>query len=87
MSRVDPQTIEEVLQTALAPQHLQVIDDSHQHVGHAGARSGGHYTVIITSTRFTGLSQIARHRLVYDALREQMPLGIHALSIQAKAPE
>jgi BolA protein len=76
--------LERVLREKLAPTHLEVLDDSHLHVGHAGAREGGHYTVIISSVQFAGLPPLARHRLVYDALREQLAQGIHALSIQAR---
>lgn len=79
--------IEARLRAALAPTRLEVRDDGHLHVGHAGAREGGHYTVRITSDRFTGLGRIARHRLVYDALRSLMPGGIHALAIEARAPD
>lgn len=82
---VDVGLIESVLRQALSPKHLEVIDDGHLHVGHGGAKSGGHYTVIIDSAEFTGLSQVQRHRLVYDALRDYMAQGIHALSIQAHA--
>lgn len=78
--------IEAVLRTALEPTSLEVQDDSHLHAGHAGAREGGHYTVRITSARFQGLSAVARHRLVYDALRHLMAGGIHALAIQASVP-
>lgn len=79
--------LEAALRGALAPTALQVIDDSSHHIGHAGAREGGHYTVRITSARFAGLTRIARHRLVYDALQPLMPGGIHALAIDARAPD
>jgi BolA protein len=78
--------IEARLRDTLAPQALEVIDDSHLHAGHAGAREGGHYTVRVTSERFTGLSRPARHRVVYDALGPLQPQGIHALAIVARAP-
>ena len=72
---------------ALAPENLEVIDDSAQHAGHEGARSGGgHYRVVIVSPRFEGLSTMARHRLVYDALGTLMDGAIHALSITARTP-
>ncbi len=74
------------LRAALAPEALDVGDDSHLHAGHAGAREGRHFSVRITSARFTGLSRLARHRLVYDALGPLAGLGIHALALQAKAP-
>ena len=74
------------LRDTLAPETLEVVDDSHLHVGHAGAREGRHFTVRIASARFEGLTRVARHRLVYDALQGLMPLGIHALAIDARAP-
>ena len=78
--------IEATLRAAFAPLELAVIDDSHLHAGHAGAREGRHFTVRICSARFAGLSRVARHRLVYDALAAWMPRGIHALAIDAQAP-
>lgn len=79
--------IARVLRDALAPTALEVLDDGHLHVGHAGAREGGHFTVRICSGAFTGLPRVARHRLVYDALHRLMPSGIHALAIEARAPD
>jgi BolA family transcriptional regulator, general stress-responsive regulator len=79
--------IESALQAALRPEALEVIDDSHLHVGHAGAREGRHYTVVVTSSRFEGLTRVARHRLVYDALHDLVPRGIHALAIDARTPQ
>ncbi len=77
----------ERLQAAFAPEVLEVIDDSHKHVGHAGARDGrGHFRVDIRSEAFAGLSSLARHRAVYTALGDMMATDIHALSIQASAP-
>ena len=76
--------IRERLTTALSPIHCEVIDESHKHVGHAGARDGrGHFRVRIISDRFAGLNPIARHRLVYEALGELMTTDVHALSIEA----
>jgi BolA protein len=83
---VAAEEIEAELRTALQPQTLEVEDDSHLHAGHAGAREGRHFTVRLTSDRFNGLSRIARHRLIYDALRQLIPRGIHALAIEARAP-
>jgi BolA protein len=72
---------------ALEPDHLEVIDDSHQHAGHAGAADGrGHFSVVVVSKRFAGLSTLRRHRLVYDTVGDMMVTDIHALSIQALAP-
>lgn len=70
-----------------APIECQLVDDSHLHAGHAGAASGaGHFTVRLVSERFAGLGRLARHRLVYDCLREMMHSDIHALNIIALAP-
>ncbi len=79
--------IRERLTQALAPDQIDVQDDSAQHAGHAGAQSGGgHYTVVIVSSRFTGKSLVERHRMIYDALGEAMRHDIHALVIRARAP-
>ena len=77
------------LTEALAPSFLDVIDKSGRHAGHVGARpSGGtHYRVRIVSAKFGGLSRIARHRIVYSVLRAEFADGLHALAIDAKAPE
>jgi len=79
--------IEQTLREALAPLSIVVQDDSAQHAGHAGAREGGHFTVRLTSTRFAGLGRLARHRLVYHALGSLPMRGIHALAIDARAPD
>lgn len=79
--------IEAALAAALAPTSLEVQDDSHLHAGHAGAREGRHFSVRIASARFQGLGRVARHRLVYDALRSLMPRGVHALAIDARVPD
>lgn len=71
----------------LDPVRLEVRDDSAQHAGHAGAREGGHFAVLIVSSRFAGLGKLQRHRLVYDAAGDLMQKGIHALSINAQTPE
>jgi BolA protein len=78
--------IDAALRAALQPAALEVIDDSHRHAGHAGAREGRHYTVRLTCEAFAGRSRVARHRLVYDALASLIPQGIHALAIDARAP-
>jgi len=81
---VSAQDIEAALRAALAPTAVEVRDDSHLHAGHAGAREGRHFSVRVASPRFNGLSRVARHRLVYDALRSLIPQGIHALAIDAR---
>jgi BolA protein len=74
--------IRERLTAVLEPQLLEVTDESHLHAGHAGARDGrGHFHVRIISPRFHGLSRIAQHRLVYDALGDLMITDIHAVRI------
>ena len=75
------------LEAVLAPTRLDIEDDSHRHAGHVGAKGGGHYRVYIVSAKFSGRSLIARHRMVYEALAEQMKGDIHALSLVTKAPE
>lgn len=73
--------------TVLEPVSLQVIDESAQHAGHAGARDGGsHFVLHIVSSLFAGKSTVARHRMVYSALGEMMKRDIHALTIEAKTP-
>jgi BolA family transcriptional regulator, general stress-responsive regulator len=75
------------LVATFAPTECQLDDESHLHAGHAGAASGaGHFRLRIVSDRFTGLNRIARHRLVYDSLRDMMTADIHALNIVALAP-
>lgn len=77
----------ERLVATFAPLECQLVDDSHMHVGHAGAASGaGHYSVRLVSDRFDGLNRVARHRLVYDCLRDMMTSDIHALNIIALTP-
>lgn len=72
---------------ALAPENIEILDESGKHVGHEGAKGGGgHYELLIVSPRFTGRSTLARHRLVYEALGDLMRQEIHALAIRALAP-
>lgn len=89
--RLNPARIERMrrlLDEALAPQSLQVSDDSHRHAGHAGARGGqGHFGVDIVSAAFAGKPPLARHRLVYAALGDMMQTDIHALAIRARTPD
>jgi BolA protein len=86
MDRVE--VIRERLNDALTPTHLDIIDESHFHKGHAGAASGaGHFNVTIVSEQFEGQALLARHRLVYQAVETLMPSEIHALSIKAMTPE
>jgi BolA protein len=76
------------LTEAFAPESLTVVDESHQHEGHAGHRPGGqtHFRVNIVSEAFRGKSRIARHRMINDALASDLAGGVHALAIHAAAP-
>ena len=75
------------LEAALAPERLEIGDDSALHVGHEGARDGrGHYSVAIVSAAFAGKGAVARHRMVYAALGDMMQTDIHALAIRADEP-
>ena len=75
------------LTDALQPVDLEVVDESHLHKGHPGARDGrGHFRIRIISDKFTGLKLIQRHRLIYDAVGDLMETDIHALSITADPP-
>jgi BolA protein len=78
--------IQERLAT-LAPESLEILDESAAHAGHEGARGGGgHYRLVIVSAQFAGKSVQARHRMVYDALGALMSKDIHALAIKAYSP-
>jgi len=80
--------IEARMREAFDPVELEVLDESHKHVGHAGARDGrGHFAVRLRSVAFEGMGLLARHRAIYEAMGELMQTDIHALSIKALAPE
>lgn len=82
-----PERIRQLLAERLSVQQLEVIDDSHLHAGHAGARDGrGHFRVRIVAKDFEGLRPIQRHQLVYRSLGNMMQTDIHALSIAAFTP-
>ena len=81
------QRILAALGAAFPDGQIELLDESHLHAGHAGARSGrGHYHLRITSPAFAGMSAVARHRAVYAALGELMQTDIHALAIDAQTP-
>jgi BolA protein len=82
-------TIAEKLMQAFAPVHLDVVDQSQLHAGHAGARPGGetHFSIHIVSQAFRGKTRIERHRMVNEALARELQGGVHALAIRATAPE
>lgn len=80
--------IRSLLNQALSPDSLDIIDDSHKHAGHEGAKGGGgHFNVSVCSAAFEGKTPIQRHRMIYDALGEMMQQDIHALSITATTPD
>jgi BolA protein len=80
--------IEEAIRERVAAVHVEVIDESHLHVGHAGAASGGgHFRATVVSNLFEGKAAVARQRLVYSALAAEMTSDIHALSLKTLTPE
>ena len=80
--------IQQKLTSAFAPTRLEVVDDSARHAGHAGASPGGesHFNVVIVSAAFEGAAKVARQRMVYRALAEELAGPLHALSVKALAP-
>jgi BolA family transcriptional regulator, general stress-responsive regulator len=80
--------ITEKLASAFGPESLNVVDESHQHAGHAGHRPGGetHFRVYIVAQAFRGKSRLERHRMINAALATELAGGVHALAIHAAAP-
>lgn len=83
--------IQRKLTEALRPTLLNIVDESHKHAGHAGNPSGApdaetHFRVEVVSEAFQGKLPVARHRLVYDALKEELAAGLHALALKTKTP-
>jgi BolA protein len=87
MSSTKVEQLRLALQRELAPLSLEIIDDSAKHAGHAGAREGGHFRVVLVADAFKGRSQLERHRLVYAAVAPLMGQGVHALSLVARSPD
>jgi len=82
------EAIREKLQMTFSPDQLDIIDESHSHAGHAGAKEGkGHFNVVIVSDQFVGKSLINRHKMIYEALADLMETDIHALSIKAQTSD
>lgn len=78
----------ELLTAELAPAELDIVDESHKHAGHEGARDGrGHFRVRIVAAAFAGQSPVKRHQRVYTALGEMMRTDIHALALETRAPD
>ena len=83
------QTIKEKLTKAFSPESLQVVNESHHHAGHAGSPGTGesHFAVVVVSPAFDGKSRLERHRMVNNALSEELSGRIHALAVTALTPE
>jgi len=81
-------TLRSKLETAFSPASLEIIDESHKHAGHVGARPEGetHFRVSIVSEAFAGATRVQRHRLVHDVLAEELRERVHALALKLKAP-
>jgi BolA protein len=81
--------IERKLSSRFAPTHLSIVDESQMHAGHAGhsGRSESHFRVEMVSTSFSGKSRVARHRMVNDALAEELRDHVHALALTLRAPD
>jgi BolA family transcriptional regulator, general stress-responsive regulator len=87
---VDADTVASIraaIEHQLGPAEILVSDESALHIGHPGAREGGHFRVRVVSEHFRGLTRVARHRMVYQAVAGLMGRGIHALAVDARAPE
>ncbi len=82
------ETMTRKLETAFTPERLEVVDQSTRHAGHAGARPGGesHFDVVVVSQSFAGLGRVARQRLVYKVLAEELAAGLHALALITRTP-
>jgi BolA family transcriptional regulator, general stress-responsive regulator len=82
------ETIRQKLTDRLAPLRLDIVDESHRHAGHAGARPEGetHFAVTIVSAAFVGLGRVARQRLVYQILAAELATRVHALALNTLAP-
>ena len=80
--------IEAGLVQALAPTNMNVVDESHLHAGHSGARAGGesHFRIHVVAPAFAGKGRVERHRMIYAALASEIADGVHALALDAKAP-
>ncbi|HET7932066.1 MAG TPA: BolA family protein [Rhodanobacteraceae bacterium] len=86
MTAASVDEIRRLLDDAFKPTALEVIDEGHLHIGHAGEGSG-HFRVRIACVAFAGKTRVQQHRLVYDALADLMGHGIHALAIESRVPD
>ena len=87
MASINVDQLRLALERELKPLSLEIFDDSAKHAGHAGAREGGHFRVVLVARAFQGQSQLQRHRLVYAAVAPLIGQGVHALSIIARTPD
>ena len=80
--------IQRKIEERLSPVHIEVIDESHLHAGHAGAREGGssHFRITVVAPQFEGLPRVARQRLINDILREELAGPVHALAMKTLTP-
>jgi BolA family transcriptional regulator, general stress-responsive regulator len=81
------QDLTDKLSRALAPTEIEIVDESDKHRGHKGSSGGGHYSIRIVSRAFEGKGLVARHRIVYDVLAEEMTGGVHALALRTLTPD
>ncbi len=83
------ETIETKLRAALQPSALEVIDESHHHAGHAGARPGGetHFQITVVAAAFAGKNRVERQRMIYAILSQELQSGVHALAMNVRAPQ
>ena len=81
--------LERKIAEALSPVSLEIVDESHLHAGHAGARPGGdsHFKVLIVADAFAGKSRVDRQRLINGLLADEFAAGLHALSLTTLTPE
>ena len=87
MSAITTKTIARKIETQLDAAIPTIADESHLHAGHAGAGEGSHFRLVVVSPKFSGLTMVKQHRLVYEVLAEEMQSGIHALALQTYTPE
>jgi len=83
------ENIEQKIRAGLNVSHMELVDESHKHAGHAGAPAGGesHYRLLVVSPDFTGKNRVARQREIYRILKDEMAGPVHALSLDARSPE
>jgi BolA family transcriptional regulator, general stress-responsive regulator len=83
------ETIRDKLTGRFAPTRLEILDESHRHAGHSGKRPEGetHFAVTIVAPAFSGLNRVARQRLVYETLADELATRVHALSLTTRAPD